>query len=196
MGAKRRRRTSRTIKRQARIQGPLWLSLSVEGIATDPDFRRAVRRLSYSGARWEGASVQRRRPRRRGAPRDFRDRNKPVEATIEIDAYLTEKVPEGLRKRTFKIRSEGDALVRAADMYRRVFEENERLGGEPALANNEDVRKRVTKRSRRAKKRVFLVNRGFEPYVWGHDMSDLVFETIQIKWKDPKHCHVTFGIGS
>lgn len=171
------------------------MPFSVEEIARDKALRDVLPRLLFDWHDWPFAPARKRRFKRRGKRwkrYDVRERHKPVTATIIIDSYLTADVPESLRRRTYKIRGPGDALVRAADMYRRVYEENARLGGEPVYP---DIDKRMRKRRRKGSS---LINRGFEPYIWGHDLGDLVFEGIEIKWKNEAHteAEVTFLIGS
>lgn len=203
--ASKRKKTRKKRKKVRRLSddGRMWLSFGVQELATDKEFRSVVARRLLSFGRWPF-----KKSTRRFEPiHDYRKRHQTVLATIEIDAYLTKLVPERLRKRTYKIRSEGEALIRAADMYLKIFRENEKQGGEPALPTDADIRKRLAKRRRamRAKPRKrgksrkrfgVLVNRGFDPYIWGHDLSDLVFEQIFVEWTGPKSCRITFGIGS
>jgi len=173
---------------------PVWLSFSVAQIATDDEFAAVISRSVYSHFRWPRKKTARRSPLRRHCPqRDYRKRQLPVRATIEIDAYLTGNVPEKMRKKTVTIRSEGAALVAAAKMYLKIYEMNETLGGDRAVAP--DLDKRMRERKKRG---VHIINRGSEPYIWGHDIEDLVFEQIVIKWldKEKKTAHISFGIGS
>lgn len=188
---KKKAKKSRTITTKRSRSGEMWLSLGVETLATDDAFRKAVQRHLISMGDWNAP----RKKRHNGKSQSTYDAiYEPVKATIEIDAYLTKDVPERMRKRTFKIRCEGDALCRAADMYLQIFRENEKRGGDPALATAADVAKRVSKR--KAKNGGVLCNRGSEPYVWGHDLSDLVFERIYVEWKNKRECRITFGVGS
>lgn len=168
---------------------PIWLSINVSDLAFDAALADVVSRLVYSHYRWPRKKS--RTPER--LVRDFRKRSNQVKATIEIDAYLTAEVPEKLRKKTLTIRSEGEALVAAAKMYLKVYQANEKLGGEKAFKPN--ISKRMAKRRKQG---IHLVNRGSEPYVWGHDIEDLVFEEIYIRWLDKKKtkAYIKFGIGS
>ena len=125
----------------------------------------------------------------RGVNRLGRRRDLPVSAKIHIDAYLTRDVPKRLRERVFKVTSVGDMLVKAALMYKKVYEADEKRGGESTT-------QRDARMKRAGKPRPALRNRGFGPYIWGHDISDLVFEYICIKWTGDKSCNVEVGIGS
>lgn len=179
------------IRAKRQRDGHMWIDLSVESLATDKALRSAVAKHLISFVDWPQQPPPRSAgPLRRGCLWNPRKRL-PVTATVVIDAYLTSSVPKKLRERTFTLRHEGEALVKAADMYRRVYEENEKLGGE--RMRNPDVKKR-------ARQQGGLVNRGFEPYVWGHDIGDLVFEAIFVRWLKTKSgkwsCRITFGIGS
>jgi len=113
----------------------------------------------------------------------------PVQATITIDAYLTHQVPATLHTRTFTVRSFGEVLVHAAQMYARVYREDEKLGGE-------SVQQRDARLRRQKKPAPLLRNRGFGPYIWGHDIGDLVFELAHIRWDGNRKCTVKFSIGS
>lgn len=177
--------------------GEMHIPFSVEALARDVMLRESVKKYLYSvGESSKWPRKRRSRTYSRGA--DWRlHANRPVRGTIEIDAYLTNAVPQRLRKRTFTIRTEGEALCAGADMYLKVYGENAKLGGE---AVDPDVDKRLRLRraamKKRGKKGGVLVNRGFEPYIWGHDIGDLVFERIHIKWTGPRTCTIRFGIGS
>lgn len=41
-----------------------------------------------------------------------------------------------------------------------------------------------------------LMNRPSGPWVWGHDMSDLVIEGLVLTWKTSTHCHIYPLVGS
>lgn len=178
--------------------GEMWLDLSVQAIATDRHLREAIKRYLRTWQPWEGPRM-RRASFAVGKTSVARALNKPVRATIKIEAYLTSNVPKRLRERVYTIRSEGEAVARAAEMYLRVYQENERLGGEPAIVTEADIRKRIARRRRRARKSAYVLVNRFDrsnEYVWGHDLCDLVFEQIHIKWTGKRACEITFGIGS
>lgn len=196
-----KRRNTKTTKkalrkktlRQADRVGEFWLFVHVADVATNRHTQDVVQRLLVGRDFWP------RRHRRRGldSPRprilDYRAFNRPVNAIIQIADYLTDDVPEKLRKQRHTVRGEGEAVVIAAKMYLAVYKANAKLGGERAV--NPDIKKRMAARRRMG---VHLINRGFEPYVWGHDIEDLVFERVYVKWLDEKQtkAHITFGIGS
>jgi hypothetical protein len=167
--------------------------LSVEKIATDRSFQNVVRRFAWVGSLggWNLKNTYRGSRRTPLSP--------PARATIEISSYLTKEVPERMRRSVITMRREGDAVVQAARMYLRVYRANQKLGGSRAVVTASDLRRRVASRrraSKRDKRPRVLLNRGFEHYVWGHDLSDLVFESMRVRWTGPRKCHVTFGIGS
>ena len=118
-----------------------------------------------------------------------------VLATIKIDYPLTDATPKRLRERTFKVKSEAECMWAAASMYDRLYKENERAGGE-AANSKVALARRMRRRRRGPRKYRLFENRGRNPYVWGHDLSDLVFETMRVRFSTPTKCVVTFGIGS
>lgn len=177
--------------------GRLWLPLRVQALATDRALRAAVRRHLFASVDWPRTPASEKRARaflwKLGGPERL-----PVTATIKIDDYLTDKVPRHLTEKTVEIRSEGEALCVAAAMYLRVYRENERRGDEPAIMTEADMRRRLVRRRKAARRRrSFLVNRGCDqPLVWGHDLCDLEFELMHIRWTGKQTCVVTFSIGS
>lgn len=175
----------------------IWIPIHVEDVARDKAVRSVVQRRLYDWHDWPLVKRDKREPfwktrPKRWKPFDVRERHRTVEATIIVDSYLTSDVPEAMRRRVYKVRGPGDCLVRAADMYLRIYRENAKLGGEAVYP---DLDKRMTKRRRQ---KIGLINRGFEPYVWGHDLEDLVFEGLLVKWTsdDRTTCEVRFMIGS
>lgn len=177
--------------------GEMHIPFSVEALARDVMLRESVKKYLYSVGD-SGNWPRRRKQRKFSRGADWRlYANSPVRATIEITAYLTNQVPSRLRERTFTIRTEGEALCCAADMYLKVYEENAKLGGESVDADvNLRVRRRRAAMRKLGKKGPVMVNRGFEPYIWGPDIGDLVFERIHIKWTGPRACSIRFSIGS
>jgi hypothetical protein len=164
--------------------------LSVEELATDRRIQKFVIDNAYSRGFYTRPEKMRQK------------RNGVITATVCIDAYLTQKVPPRLKTKTIRMKRPrpGQALVAAAEMYRKLYELDEELGGEPATTKRAlAARQRRIAAARKKpgnKRRTFLVNRGFGPLIWGHDIGDLVFETMQVEWTAPSACRVTFGIGS
>ncbi len=183
----------------------LGSALSVEALAFNPHVRALVARYAYSDQWYQPGKrpvviVQGRGPRRHRMGTAYHRPPKRVKATIQIDAYLTRDVPARLSTKTCTISSEGEALVKAADMYAKIYREDQRLGGGPAFPTAAALRVRMTRRRRRAKQKGYkgpiLRNRGFGPYIWGHDLGDLVFERMYVKWLSRSRCEITFSIGS
>lgn len=173
--------TSATRNRQREF----FMNFSVAAIATDRCLQHALREYVYEFGYWPY-------PKSKNLIRRW----EPIEATVHITAYLTQDVPENLSQWTGTVVSPGDALVRGAKMYLRLFRENEKRGGDAAL--DPDVCKRSTERRRVAKRKghkgPILVNRGFESLVWGHDLEDLVFEGLYLeKMSDGYHIHLDVG---
>lgn len=172
--------------------GEMHIPFSVEALARDVMLRESVKKYLYSVGD-SGNWPRRRKQRKFSRGADWRlYANSPVRATIEITAYLTNQVPSRLRERTFTIRTEGEALCCAADMYLKVYEENAKRESVDA-----DVNLRVRRRAamkKRGKKGPVMVNRGFG-YI-RHDIGALVFERIHIKWTGPRACSIRFSIGS
>ena len=125
-----------------------------------------------------------------------------VSATIHITDYLTDAVPDKLRTRTLKVKSAGDVLVAAAKMYAKVYAEDEKLGGETVEKRHARLKKKHPGNKKwnasawGGRSKPLMMNRGFGPYIWGHDIEDLVFEGMYVEWTNNRSCFVTFGIGS
>lgn len=162
-------------KKRSPILDNLNFVFSVERLARDEGSKRAVRELTVASLDWPYPSPA----RGRGSPR----RPVVVEVEVRLMSYLTKAVPERLRTRTFKARSVGDVLVRAAEMYDRIYREDERLGGE-------DTTKRDARLRRQKKPRPLLINRDEGPYIWGHDIGDLVFEQLCLRWTGDRSCKI------
>jgi hypothetical protein len=116
-------------------------------------------------------------PRCRAFP-DLVDPTEPVDVYFLLHYPLTEAVPEGSRESLFKAQTVKAVLLEIRRVYETIYAEDERLGGPVKHPDSP------------------LVNRGFGPWVWGHDMSDLAVEYIQFMWVTPTHCHANVFVGS
>lgn len=164
-----RPRKQQTLFRDERI----WFPLDVASLATSAAMQQVVREFACSYAF---------SPCRRGTARR-------IQAEITISSYLQKMVPKRFRVRRCIISSEGDALVEAAKMYARVYAEDEKRGGETTDQRDERLAKE-------GQPRPMLRNRDSGPYIWGHDIGDLTFETMTVRWTGKNRCKISFGIGS
>ncbi len=105
---------------------------------------------------------------------------RPVDVRITIDYPLNEPY-----SKVFAIYSQGDVLLRAADMYKEVYEMDAQEGGGGRMCDDPSSGS-------------CMLNKGFGPKVWGHVMEDLMFETINVKKvSNPNYTYsVTFSVGS
>lgn len=110
--------------------------------------------------------------------------DEPVDVYFCLDYPLQDAVPESARESVFKARTVKDVCLEARRVYEAIYAEDERLGGISAEAKAA------------ADPRWKLMNRGFGPWVWGHDLSDLAIEFIEFEWVSPTHCHANLFIGS
>jgi hypothetical protein len=179
----------RKVRRSRRPSTELFFDFNVKAISEKAAVRRAVVENVFFLGEWHNPEVRPnpllkppRSKRRQCRPRVIW---LPIEATIEIDAYLTDQVPNKFRKRTVMITRPGEALAQAALMYKKLYAADAKLGGLTA----EETTKRHPGRA-------FPLNRGFGPYIWGHDIGDLVFEGMIVRWTGPRKCSIKFHIGS
>lgn len=147
----------------------IWTSYNVEAIAHDPKLQHIVRRYTHALVGFQG-------------PR-------PIRARIELSYPLTKQIPEKLKIREFTVRREGDLLICAAKMYRKIYAADKRAGGESSTARDQRL-------DREKRPLPMLLNRSAGPYIWGHDIGDLYFETMSVRWLTPDSCVVMFGVGS
>lgn len=174
----------------------LSMPLSVKSIAHDDVIRKAVGKEASFAIEWP----YRRLPNATEMRLEFRRGRLPKYASVMVEIELnypfTKKVPHKLRVQKFRVprpgmTPAGDLMVRAAEMYAAIYAADERLGGESAAKRDLRLAK--------AKKALPLpLNRGFGPYIWGHDIGDLVFERVRVRWLNDKRtaCKVAFDIGS
>ena len=93
-----------------------------------------------------------------------------VQVTISLDYPLTAECPVELRVQTHEIEMAGEAFVIAADMYSAIYELNEKIMSE----GSPDAK----------------------PLVWGHDISDLIFEGMKVDWENPGTAHISFFVAN
>jgi len=110
-------------------------------------------------------------------PRSFQGEG-PVDVYVDLTYPFTEAVPEDVRTRNFQANTIEDVCREVRSIYEGIYAEDERLGGPVKNPNSP------------------LINRGLGPWVWGHDIGDLVIEIIDWNWVNPDHVHADIMIGS
>ena len=117
------------------------------------------------------------RPKRFGAEPE-------VEVHVELHYPLTESVPVEERTMTFPATCLLDVCRQVRARYEHLYAEDRKLGGKTA---DETKAEDPTWR---------LMNRKTGPWIWGHDMSDLVLEGVELRWQSPTRCTIDLLVGS
>jgi hypothetical protein len=132
--------------------------------------------------RWPSPEFEIDRPIPRA--RSIAPSDEPVDVYVCLDYPLQDTVPESARESNFKATTVKDVCLEVRRLYEAIYAEDERLGGITAAAKAA------------ADPNWKLMNRGFGPGVWGHDIDDLAIEFIEFEWISPTHCHANLFIGS
>jgi hypothetical protein len=118
--------------------------------------------------------------------RDLPSRRKaPVNVVITLNYPLAKPCSKIV---TIDRRYPGEIFALTHDFYRELYAEDEKGGGKAGPSGGKGP----------------MLNRGFGPLVWGHDLGDLVFESCEYRAFDKKMVkyplntegEFTFGIGS
>jgi hypothetical protein len=108
----------------------------------------------------------------------FPDASGPIEVYFMLNYPLTDDVPQEARESVIKASTVKDVLLEIRRVYEAIYAEDERLGGPVKHPDS------------------MLQNRGFGPWVWGHDLSDLAVEFIEFAWVSPTEAVANVFVGS
>jgi|GEM_PF-3354696 len=154
----------------------------IERRKLDPAYYRGIERAfaSMRLTKSDGKRARRAKPEKRPARSTKR---MPVRVVIRLTYPLTS--PQE-RVVTIDRKYPGAIFGLAHDFYRDLYAQDEADGGRPGPSKGGP-----------------LLNRGFGPLVWGHDLGDLAFESCQYRAYDKARAKqlgaegvFTFGIGS
>jgi hypothetical protein len=128
-------------------------------------------------------------------PPKYATESGPVDVYVELTYPFTDAVPEDVRTKNFKAETVGDLCREIRAMYQTIYAEDERLGGPGSVEVDVDHGEFDHIEKMRSAGHN-LLNRKSGPWVWGHDMEDLVIEILDLKWLRADHAHVQVFIGS
>ncbi len=128
-------------------------------------------------------------------PPKYATESGPVDVYVELTYPFTDAVPEEVRTKNLKVETVGDLCREIRAMYQTIYDEDERLGGPGSMEVDVDHGEfdHIEKMRSLGYK---IMNRKSGPWVWGHDMEDLVIEILDFEWIKPDHAHVQVFVGS
>jgi hypothetical protein len=134
-------------------------------------------------------------------PRALPDSHERVSVYVQLRYPLTEHVPEEARESNFEATTVKEVCLEIRRLYEAIYAEDDRRGGPVDVGLNglldplsHDIEHKTILGHKLACHRIR--NRGFGPWVWGHDMSDLAIEVLGFHWISPTHVHVDVAVGS
>lgn len=128
-------------------------------------------------------------------PRGLEPVDGPVEVYVELTYPLTDAVPEEVRTRNFQATTVGDVCREIRSMYEAIYAEDERQGG-PGAGEVENAHPEHAHIEALREQGFKIMNRKAGPWVWGHDIEDLVVEILDVEWLRPDHAHIEVFVGS
>lgn len=136
-------------------------------------------------------------------PRAFPDSHEPepVDVYFVLHYPFTENVLEEARESNFKATTIKEVCLEIRRVYEAIYAEDDRQGGPidgglngllDPLSHSSEHRLILEHKLAGHK----IMNRGFGPLVWGHDLTDLAVEGLSFEWISPTHVHVDVQVGS
>lgn len=108
----------------------------------------------------------------------------PVDVRIVLNYPFTESVPQEFRERVVTATTPLDVCLAVRSMYEAVYAEDAKRGG------------LTVAQTRELDPTWALYNRKTGPWIYGHDIGDLVIHALQFDWKSAQRADVSLFIGS